>query len=77
MSLMVQGHEPHHSLNILEQNEGLVRSQCHAPGELGGVLLHGCNMDQPDSKGKWSKGALREAKVDRGDYSIGRGELGG
>jgi len=72
---MVRDHAPHHSLNMLERYEGLVRRRYLAPGELDGVLLHGCNMDQQDSMGNSSKGALREVKVGTADYSIDRGEL--
>ena len=62
---------------MLEQYEDLDRSQCLAPGELGGVRLHGCSKDQQDSRGKSLRGALRGGRVDTADCSIDHGELGG
>ena len=77
MSLTAQGHELHHSLNILEQYGGLGRSRYLAPGELGDGLHRGRSMGLRGSMGSASRGALHVVKVGTEDFSIDRDELGG
>jgi hypothetical protein len=77
VSQTAQGHELHHSLNILEQRGGQGRSLYLAPGESGDGLHHGRSRGLQGSMESASRGALHVVKVGTEDCSIDHDELGG